>query len=294
MEEVRFNEADHTYWLGDKLLPNVTSLLQKHGLYPTYNGVDPCYAERGKLIHAEIDNYVKHGEIGFTGELQDFIRFVKELGLTGMESEVRLYNKELAGTADLIALEPPCVMCDTDPYIMSLNDHKTGSKIDKEACRWQLTLYRYLYYEMHRRWINRLRVFHLCENSKVIELEPIPDEEVDRLLECERQGILYTPPAIEPSLAMAVYQAEQVIQQIKQQQEEAEANMKALHEKLMETMQKKGIKSFENERMKICVVEPSTRESVDSKKLKDEQPEVYKQYLKTCNVKGSVRITLRG
>jgi hypothetical protein len=293
MEEYRFNEADHTYWLGDKLLPNVTSLLQKHGLYPCYNGVDPCYAERGKLIHQEIENYIKNGEIGFTNELQDFIRFVKEHDLYSLKSEVRLYCPKLAGTADLIARTVDENICDF-PIEFVLVDYKTGSKVDKEACRWQLTLYRYLYFVMFGVWINRLKVFHLCENSKIIELEPIPQEEVDRLLECERQGIIYTPPAIEPSLAMAVYQAEQVIQQIKQQQEEAEANMKALHEKLMEAMQKKGIKSFENERIKICVVEPSTRESVDSKKLKEDMPEVYKQYLKTCNVKGSVRITLRG
>jgi hypothetical protein len=291
MEEYRFNEADHTYWLGDKQLISVTQLLRKHGLSPDYSGVDPCYAERGKLIHKEIENYIKNGEIGFTNELQDFIRFTKEPELKDMESEKQLHTEELAGTADLIART---AFSFDIPSEYVLVDYKTGSKVDKEACRWQLSLYRYLYYAMYHVRINRLRVFHLCENSKVIELEPIPQEEIKRLLECERQGILYTPPAIEPSLAMAVYQAEQVIQQIKQQQDEAEANMKSLHEKLMEAMQKKGIKSFENERMKICVVEPSTRESVDSKKLKDEQPDVYKQYLKTCNVKGSVRITLRG
>ena len=41
---------------------------------------------------------------------------------------------------------------------------------------------------------------------------------------------------------------------------------------------------------KLTYVSPSTRTSIDSKKLKEEEPELAKKYTKTTNVKASVRL----
>ena len=63
---------------------------------------------------------------------------------------------------------------------------------------------------------------------------------------------------------------------------------------LFGTMEKEGIKTVDKGKSKITYVAPSTRVSVDSKKLQKEEPEIYKKYVKTTTVAGSIKITLMG
>lgn len=71
--EVTFDEDWHCYKLGDKILPSVTRLLDNG----EYVDIDPeilKYAsEKGKIIHKEIENYLKQGKFGFTKEFYDFL-----------------------------------------------------------------------------------------------------------------------------------------------------------------------------------------------------------------------------
>ena len=63
---------------------------------------------------------------------------------------------------------------------------------------------------------------------------------------------------------------------------------------LYDTMEKEGVKTVDRGKLKITYVAPSTRTSVDSKKLQKEEPEIYKKYVKTTTVAGSIKITLIG
>lgn len=58
-----FNKENHTYTLDGKILISVTQLMRKHGLAPDYSGVNEVVlqrkAERGTLIHEEIERYIK-------------------------------------------------------------------------------------------------------------------------------------------------------------------------------------------------------------------------------------------
>ena len=65
-------------------------------------------------------------------------------------------------------------------------------------------------------------------------------------------------------------------------------------ETLYGTMENEGIKTVDRNKLKITYVAPSTRVSVDSKKLQKEEPEIYKKYVKTTTVAGSIKITLIG
>lgn len=60
--------------------------------------------------------------------------------------------------------------------------------------------------------------------------------------------------------------------------------------RLKEEMEARGIKKIETEHLTITYVEPTTRDSFDSKALKADNPELYAQYLKLSEVKASVRI----
>lgn len=292
MENVTFEKANHTYRIGDKLLISVTQLMQKHGLAPDYSGVNAevlnLKAERGTLIHEEIEQYIKTGEIGFTSELSDFIRFVDELRLDSMRSETIVNNDLVAGTVDLMAERLL-----GDKTIKALIDYKTSSRVDKEAVRWQLSLYERLSGEQ----FDEFYVFHLSEKSKYIPLKRIPAEEVDKLLDCERAGALYKPPlpVIATNLLDAAKRAELAVKAAETAKKNAEEHARQFRDQLLAIMKEQQIKSFEtsDKSMQITYIEPTTRETIDGTRLKKEQPELAAIYVKTTPVKPSVRITVR-
>lgn len=293
-----FNKANHTYTLDGKILISVTQLMRKHGLAPDYSGVNEAVlqrkAERGTLIHEEIERYIKHGELGFTSEQDDFIGFAKELGLVNMRAEQIVNDDLVAGTIDLMAERAIDIGYGDKMYKKVLADYKTGTAVDKEAVRWQLSLYKRLSGEK----FDEFYVFHLCEKSKYIPLEHIPAEEVEKLLECERKGEIYKPRTLSvPSeLLAAAEAAERAVKVAEEAKKAAEANAVEIRQQLIAAMEAQGIKSFEtaDKSMLITYVEPSTRETIDSKRLKEEHPELAKKYVKTSTVKASVRITVRG
>lgn len=73
------------------------------------------------------------------------------------------------------------------------------------------------------------------------------------------------------------------IKKIEKKQEE-------MYEQIKVQMEQRGIKKFENDFISITYVEPTTRDTFDSKSLKADNPELYAQYIKESDVKASVRI----
>ena len=189
-----FKEDTHQYFLVDcktgeviKELISVTTLLAKHGLSPDYSGVPSetlkAKAEYGNLVHSEIERYIKDGEIGFTSELQEFIDYCEENKFKPLDSEFIVHNDIVAGTVDLLGVYFGGALARTD--------YKTTATLHKEAVRWQLSLYDYL--DSTDRKADILQAFHFASPLKVARFEPIPLEEIERLLECERNGEIYKP-----------------------------------------------------------------------------------------------------
>lgn len=76
---------------------------------------------------------------------------------------------------------------------------------------------------------------------------------------------------------------------------DAEAEVKKYKEKLYDVMNERGAKSIESDILKITVVNPSERFSIDTKKLEAIDPALFAQVKekagKTTAVKGYVKIT---
>ncbi len=184
---VTFKEDTHQYFNEDgKELISVTTLMQKHGLAPNYSGVASevlrAKAQRGSYIHKEIEEYIKEGKVGFTTELLNFINTPKGEVLV---SEGLVYNDIVAGTCDLILYEK-------GEYIIS--DIKTTYRLHKEAVSWQLSIYANLFnHHTPSVKFTRGQVYHFDKdgNLNVVEIPLKPVNEVEKLLECERNGILY-------------------------------------------------------------------------------------------------------
>lgn len=296
MDKVLFDEEKHKYTLvkenGEKIdLVSVTQLLRKHGLSPDYSAVDEqvlkAKAERGKIVHEELENYVKYGEIGFTGELHAFIEVCRQNGIKPIKSEFIVNNEEIAGTVDIDGI----IEGTEYPFI---GDYKTTSSLHRESVAWQLSLYAYLQSEtIYEKYF----CFHFpnSETCKLIELQPISTQEIENLLECERNCELYQKRTLE----LTERETEQIIaiqQELKSlddRKNELERQENMLKEFLIEKMEETGIKTIDNDYFKITYVAPSTREMIDSARLKKELPEVARQFLKINVTKPSIRITLK-
>ena len=289
-----FKEDTHQYFLVDKAtgevvkeLISVTTLLKKHGLSPNYSGVPSetlkAKAEYGSFVHKELENYIKKGEIGFSQELQDFLTYCKNTNFIPTQSEFIVYNDIVAGTVDIRGYNYTHKI---------LGDFKTTATLHKEAVSWQLSIYAYLFKKDIR---FKLQAFHFNDGLKVVDIEFKPIEEIEKLLECERKGELYQQKqlVVAEDLLLQVAEAEQKIKDFDLLKKEVEKQAELLKQQLIDTMREQGIKSFENDNMKITYVEPITRETIDSTRLKKEMPEIAEQYKKISNVKDSVRITLK-
>lgn len=289
MANLTFIEDTHEYFLDDKKLISVTQLMQKHGLAPNYGDVPSevlrAKAERGSLVHKEIEEYIKEGNIGFTNELIEFINADKGEVL---KSEFKVNNDIVAGTVDLLLYK-------NNEYIIA--DLKTTSELHIDAVSWQLTIYAYLLGQINPMIkVTKGQAFHFNKDGKlnIVDIVLKPFEEIERLMECERNNEKFELKKIaSDEQLMQLLEVEALIKSIEEKKKKAEEQAKELRAELMKAMEANGVKSFENDLIRITYVAPSTRQSIDSAKLKKEQPAIYASYLKSSEVKASLRITLK-
>ena len=288
-EELQFDPITHTYTLDGKTLISVTQVLAKHGLSPNYNGVDEellkARAERGKLVHKEIENYIKKGEIGFTDECAEFVSYVRENNIAIKGSEITFHNDLVAGTCDLII--------NSQKGYLIVADIKTTSTLHKDSVAWQLSLYAYL---SGNKTMNHGQAFHFSKDGlKVVDIPLKPMEEVENLIQAEREGRLYKAELEVSDTELAViYEAEKIIKKAKEDTEKAKARRKQVYEAVIKAMREKGIKTYETPTMRITIKDGYVKTEVDGKRLKEENPQIYKEYTKTTNVSDSLVITPKG
>lgn len=115
---------------------------------------------------------------------------------------------------------------------------------------------------------------------------------------CDDDNAICGHSVMEESTDLASFQSKamatmQKIADLDLQKKQLEAQDKEVRQQLQEIMNQYGIKKFENDILKITYVEPTTRSTIDSKKLKEELPAIAEKYTKITTVKGSVRIDVK-
>lgn len=86
----------------------------------------------------------------------------------------------------------------------------------------------------------------------------------------------------------------QTIKAIVLQKKELEAKEKAMKEKLKAAMEEFGVKSFDNDLLKVTYIAPTTKTSVDSAKLKKKYPAVFEECSKTSSVSAYIKVEVKG
>ena len=292
--EVKFDENLHKYTVDGKEVISVTQLLQKHKITPSYDAVDKellrVASERGTLIHEEVENWIKKGESGFTEEAERICRYLSARtdDIFNMMTEQTVANDIVAGRFDVLY---------THEKKLVLTDIKTGNTKHLFGWSWQLSLYKYLYEKMYGKEIDSLEIFWAKNNGMtVIHCDYVGDEKIENLLKAEREGRLIS----DVDLGVSEEELEdltELMEEIKAKEDELKLlkdMVDSVKTVLYGTMEKEGIKTVDRGNLKITYVAPSCRTSVDSKKLEKEEPEIYKKYVKTTTVEGSIKITLIG
>ena len=291
--EIKFDENLHKYTVDGKEVISVTQLLQKHKITPSYDAVDKellrVASERGTLIHEEVEKWIESGESGFTEEAERICDYLNSTADRDSQiiSEQIVANDIVAGRFDVLY---------THAKKLVLTDIKTGNTKHLFGWSWQLSLYKYLYEKMYGKEINSLEILWANGDLTVIPCEYVGDEKIENLLNAEREGRLIS----DVDLGVSEEELEDLTE-LMEKITVKEKELKLLKDMvdsvktvLYGTMEKEGIKTVDRNKLKITYVAPSSRTSVDSKKLEKEEPEIYKKYIKTTTVAGSIKITLMG
>ncbi len=79
---------------------------------------------------------------------------------------------------------------------------------------------------------------------------------------------------------------EKAIKELKEKEDE-------LKQAILTEMESKSIIKLETEDLMINYIAPSERETLDSKRLREEQPDLYDEYVKFSPVKSSIRLKVK-
>ena len=295
---VFFDETSHSYLLDDSvLLMGVTELMKKHGLSPDYGDIPESVlrkaAEEGTAIHREIQNY-ELGETMFASDLIDeYKEVITRAGLRFVAAEYQVTDHELVASAiDMVYEVVGGVV---------LADIKTTQKYHRRALEFQLGIYRYLFEKLNPeikvvgckcRWIDK----KTKRIKDLIDVASVSQEEVEALLKCEREGLIYVDENDTPDLSEALSPEDaQLLTEHASKIAELETTLKVLKEadeairaKLLDYMESNNIDSISCPGGTFTRRKATTKTTVDSKLLQEKYPAVYSKVLKTSAVKGSI------
>lgn len=294
MTNVTFREEDHTYFnAAGEILISVTQLMQEMGLAPNYDGVSETIlarkAERGTLVHKEIENYIKNNLVGFTEELGKFIAYIQTTKREIAASEMIVASDKVAGTIDLIFRDG------------TIADIKTTYSLHKEAISWQLSLYRYLYRACDNSIeINKGQAFWLPEHSELDEMQVVDiplksyaacDALIADWLVGRKRHAVELKGADEALNQLVAVQTQ--YEALSAQKKQIEATLDAIKKKVIVAMKENGVISWENEKFRLSYIPATTARAVDSKRLKKERPDIYNEFSTTVPKREFLRVVLK-
>lgn len=291
--EIKFDPVGHTYTAPDgRALQGITGMLQRQLFPDEYAGVDEetlkAAAERGSAIHAQVEFCDDFGTtFEDIPEVVNYQRLIKEGGYVPCESEyVVSDNEHFASPIDKVFK-----VSETE-YI--LGDIKTVRNLNEDKVRWQLSIYATFFERQNPgcKVVGLLAIWLRRDKAKITEVQRIPDSVIDELLLAEVEGRQFINPLPSVNTLPDRYKAmEMQILDLLAKKKEIEEQVKTFSERMKGEMEKAGVKKWETDNMRLTYIEPTIKETFDSKRFQDEHPESYREYIKTTKIKSSIRIT---
>lgn len=296
--DITFDEIGHTYTRRGKIVPNVTSILG--AVYGTgLEGAPMKYVkpatEKGKIGHKEFENYLKNGVVGSSKEFvvwHEWFNYIEDF-LVNYECEKIIFGETpsgcFAGTADFIA----------NGFVYDWKTSKTATRAQIIKWQRQLSFYIYALRQMGYAINEPAKIVHITENVCVIPVAYLGDKWVEKTMELykdilagkktQQDAILSEQKALEKVSAKEIKTLENTMLKIVELEKKADE----IKERIKEEMGKRGILSLNFGKVKMTYVAEHIRRDFNKKDFKEDEPELYEQYLTEVKVKPSLRVTIK-
>ena len=296
---VLFNAADHTYMLGGRYLKGVTGTLVRRAYPNTYSVPDGMTKEqwkekldnaarKGTAVHQMIELYEDLGVLSDSPELKNYIDVKETGGFVNLATEYLVSDEEYyASSIDHVWVS------EKGQIVLVDIKHTYNIHWDEVTC--QLSIYK-RFFEMQNPDLSVAGIAVLWlrdDNVQFKYLTPFADEVIDQLIAADIKDEKFDIQQCFGELPVKFADAEEQIAFLNMKIKEMTEEYDKLKSGLFSLMEQHGVTKFTGSKVMLTVSGPSTRESIDTSRLKLEAPDVYEKYKKCINVKPSLRITVR-
>jgi hypothetical protein len=292
---VVFDEIPHTYTLNGKQLSGITGIIHQYVFPDKYKGIPSrilnAAAERGHRIHSQVQMIVEGYDYAEPDlSVKDLFKWVKENGIKFIASEYLVSDEQNVATA-----------IDILDSMLNLYDIKTTDKLDTEYLSWQLSTCAYLFEKQNpKKKVNELFGIHLRNGkARVVRVDRIDDAIIADLIWAAAAGLPWSNPLKPVNIDIMNSKDVAKMVEIESQITAFEQNLAALKEQeenmkkgLLELMLRTGVNKWvsPNGKLTLSVRQGSVRCTFDSKRFKENYPELYEHYVKESLVNPSLII----
>lgn len=277
------------YRSGDTVTQGITGMIGRH-LFPyKYSGVPQFILDKASIEGTKVHTDLQANDMFGTVET-DAQKWWSEIK---KEHDIEIIDNEYIVT-DGKHFSTPIDKVFKIKGALCLGDVKNTAVLDREYVSWQCSAGKHLF-ELVNPDLNVDKLFVIHIKSQTFEEVPIkPKDVIQDLFDAEIHGDQFNNPYLpsedknEKALALI-----NKIHDIEVAIKEFNAEVKTYKEEVEKIFESTNMEKWENDLFVITKVEPYTREGFETKKFKESHPDLYKEYEKTINVKGSIRTKLK-
>ena len=289
--KVSFDAEKHIYTLpSGEVLSGITCILNKYISPDKYDNVPADVLERakerGSAIHADIACYIDGFGGAGTPEVKAFAEWA---------GSAELYSECLVSDGICYATAIDVVRHLGDNQV-HLHDIKTTNVVDEDYCRWQLSINAY-FMKLAGFDVLGASVLHIRDGAiKELPVVLVGSEHVKAMLQAYAGGEDWRNPFVGDDLpeevANNICMLDRTISGLKEQLKYAEGQMEEFKVRLLQMMREHELTAIKTEQVSINIKKAYQRTSLDSKKLKEQYPEIAKECEKVTEVGESLTIRI--
>jgi len=302
--QVVFNNVKHEYYCDGKQLTGVTPIVA--WLFPkTYAGISEetlmNAANEGKRIHELCQMYDQFGTDSDEPQVETY------KGLTSSYEHV--CSEYLVSDNEHFASSIDKVYDGSAENCVVLGDIKCTSKLHIENVTLQLSIYALMFEEQNPKVkVEKLIAIHLPKpkygKGGIVELQRLPDELCKEIMgafinepwradELREKVMKYFFPVMNETAVVEFRDIEQDIIKLEAAIQHLKTREECMKTLLMKKMRENKRDKWEGEHVVLTIRKASTRQTLDSKKVKELHPDVYAECVKESTTGESLQIKVK-
>ena len=299
---VDYDPVPHTYSYKGKELKGITGTLinlayPKSKIYKDIpEEILNHAAERGSACHQAVGNYYDVGisSTGYEDIVSKAVELLESKELTPIRFEYVVTDyKNYASPIDIVCVNTKNEIC--------IVDMKFTAKLHYPEVTLQTSIYKRWFSVVNPKlkakhqyvlWIHTNDDHEVLDNG-IFELDTVDDAFIDDLIDCDTNDKKFDIAKYYGDLPAKVADVEGYIVTLEKLIKEKTEEMDTLKDGLCKLMEQYNIKSYSSQHLQLTRVLPKARQSFDTTRFKKYHKDLYEEYIKTSQVKSSIRITIK-